>query len=153
MAHPATIAARWIASRLAPGGVIDSALASAGVGGVWADVVPVGQAWMSGTTPILHVVYGEQSPGDDAYVIGQRRLTTDPLMRVTVQGRVASAESLDTAALRLDTLLHEEFGAVTGGEVLACTRERPLKLGPYQAPGAVTSYQLGGLYRLVLRED
>lgn len=153
MAHPATIVARWVAERLAPGGTLDSALATAGVGGAWPDVVPVGQAWGTPAAPILHVVYGEQSSGGDEYIIGQRRLVTDPLLRVAVVGRVGAAEQLDQAAQRIDALLHEAAGPVAGGEVLACTRERPLRLGPFQAPGTFRTYQLGGLYRLVIREE
>lgn len=152
MAHAAAIAYRWIAARLAPSGVLDSVLAAAGVGGAHADMIPVGTTWSTGAAP-YRVTYGEQTAGEDAYVIGQRRLTTDPLFQVAVVGRVAGVDSLEAAADRIDALLHEASGSVTGGEVLACTRERPLRLGPLYGPGSITTYKLGGLYRLVIRED
>lgn len=152
MGHPRAIAARFIAGLLAPSGTLDAALSAAGVGGAHEDVIPVGTSWGVGATP-HRVTYGEQAPGADAYVIGQRRLTTDPLFQVVAVGRVASAESLEDAADRIDALLHEASGAVDGGEVLACTRERPLSLGPIYGPGGIATYKLGGLYRLIVREE
>lgn len=153
MAHPAIIAADWVADRLAPAGVVDATLAAAGVAGVWPDRVPPSAAWGTDLSPHYHVIYAEQAPGGDQYLIGQRRLTTDPLLQVAVVGRVADVRQLAAAAERIDALLHEASGATTGGEVLACTRERPLKLGPMNGPGVVTTYKLGGLYRLVIREE
>lgn len=145
--HPAIIAMRWIYGQLAPGGTLDAALGVAGVVGAYPDTVPASVAWSG-----YFALFGEQSPGVDLQVIGQRRLVTDPLIRCTVVGRVPNLDALDAAAQRLDALLHGLSGAVTGGAVDSCTRERPLRLGPMEGPGAVTIYQLGGLYRLTVRE-
>lgn len=153
MSHPAVIAQRHCYAALAPGGALDALLAAAGVAGVWPDAVPAGQDWRTAAgAPRLHVVYGEQAPGDDLYVVGAVRLVTDPLIRVTVVGRVPSLDALEPAAARVDALLHDTTATVTGGAVDACVRERPLALGPLYGPGGETTYQLGGLYRLVIRE-
>lgn len=152
MAVAPVVALRWIAERLAPGGTLDATLAAAGVGGIHEDVIPVGVTWATGTAP-YRVLYGEQAPGLDAYVIGQRRLTTDPLWQVVAIGRVATSDSLAAAAARIDALLHEAAGGVTGGAVLACTRERSIRLGPLYGPAAIATYKLGGLYRLIVQED
>ena len=69
-------------------------------------------------------------------------------------GRVRDIGLLGPAYTRLDALLQGSIPTgVAGGIVEACEREVPLRLGPLYGPGAITTYRLGGLYRLYLREE
>lgn len=161
MAHATTVARRFIAAQLAPGGAVAPSLASLGVAGVHRGRIPPNAPWVVNGAERPRVVFLGQSPGSDLYIVGQRRYTTDPLYQVCAVGRIADVEAglddlvdfLDAVALAIDALLHETDGPVAGGYVDACTREAPLDVGPFYGPGTYATYKLGGLYRLVVREE
>ena len=137
-----------------PGGLVDTELAAAGVVEAFPSVGPSEALWAAPNgDPLLYVLYKPNSPGVDLYTVGAIRQQTDPLWVVVVVGRVTDVGLLSVAAKRIDTLLHGSMGGVEGGYVQACVREAPHEMGPLFSAGDVSLYELGGRYRLYIREE
>ena len=66
------------------------------------------------------------------------------MVKAIAAGSYATAKSI---ADRIDAILTQQHGAVTGAYVPGCYRERPLDLPPDMV-GDTPYYSLGGLYRI-----
>ncbi len=98
-----------------------------------------------------YVVFQLQAPGADSIVVGGYRIAANALYaaRGVAQGAGFAAASAIAAAI--DGALHGKRATLTGGVVLSCHRERPLKLPPEVAEGGAVYYHEGGIYRLRVR--
>lgn len=104
----------------------------------------------SGTAPTgttePYVVIQVQSPGNDLYVVGAYRLWTDPLFLVKAVAQTESWGTLTATADAIDTALHDQAGAVSGGTIFECVRERAFSM--IENGGGVEYRHLGGFYRV-----
>ena len=104
-----------------------------------------------------HVVFQLQAAGADTVVVGGIRLAANVLYAVrAVTAVLTTAQSPGYASARaiaaqIDAALHAKRATVTGGAVLSCHRERPLKLPPETSTGGAMYYAEGGLYRIRVR--
>lgn len=141
MSAETTLAERWLHTTLSA----DSALAAVVAGRIYSY-----QAAARAALP--YVVFHLQSGGQDIAVVGAHRVWADLLYAVKA---VAEGESfgggVETAAGRIDALLHRGSGTVTGGKVLMCVRERPLAY--VENAGDRRFQHLGGLYRVWVQAD
>ena len=108
------------------------------VTGVFADVAPLQQAYP-------FVVFGLQDAGDVLTVNGVRIMTA-ATYQVRVVTDAESYSAITTAVERIDTLLHRASGSVSGGVIISCVREEPLRYTELQ--GSKLYRHLGGLYQL-----
>lgn len=116
----------------------DATLLAAAPGDVHADAAPRGTAF-----PL--VIFSLQDAFDGMGVNGTRILVR-ATYQVKVVGQGASYNALDTAASRIDTLLHRTSGAVSGGTIYGCVRVEPLR---YREDIDGVEYRhLGGFYEL-----
>lgn len=106
--------------------------------GVFADVAPLEQAY-----PFL--VFSLHEAGDVLTINGVRIMTA-ATYQVRVVTDAESYNAIKTAVERVDTLLHRASGSVTGGVVISCVREAPLRYTELQQ--ARLFRHLGGFYHL-----
>ena len=126
----------WLYSKLA-----NDATLMALITGVFADVAPQDQAM-----PFL--VYSLQEVGDVMSINGTRIMTAGTYdVRVTTDSE--SYSSIKMAVERVDTLLHKTSGTVTGGLILSCVREAPVRYTELHQ-GRLYRH-LGGLYSLQVK--
>ncbi len=116
----------------------DATLAPLVPGGFHADLAPEGVSY-----PL--VIWTLIDSGDAMGVNGLRIQTTVRYL-VKVVGQTASFVALETAANRIDTLLHRASGSVTGGFVFSCVRLEPVRYTEHS--DGQTFRHLGGLYEL-----
>lgn len=110
----------------------------AAASGVFADLAPSGQA-------LPYVVFSFES-GRDLLTVNGVRIWAEAQYAVKgiVEGR--SFGALVAIAGRIDALLHRQCGTVSGGIVVECLREEPLRY--VEQAGGETYLHLGGLYRI-----
>jgi hypothetical protein len=118
-------------------------LASAAAGGVYADVAPEGV-----TEPFI--TFSLQDAGD-VYVVGRVRLLVDATYLIKAVMAGESYVGLEDAADAIDAALHNAAAARTGGRIVWCTRERPVRYS--ETTGGTTYKHLGALYRVQAREE
>lgn len=124
---------RWLYSVLAG----DSTLLAL-ITGVYADLAPLG-------TAMPYLVYGLYD-GDDVMTAAGVRIMTAALYQVRVVTDSESYGAIEPAVAQADALLHRASGTVTGGTVISCVREAPLR---YTELHQGKMYRhLGGLYRI-----
>ena len=98
-----------------------------------------------------HIVFQLQSPAADTVVVGGIRLAANVLYAVRGVAQGDGYAGARAIAAQIDDALHAQRATVTGGTVLSCHRESPLKLPPQTGTGGVVYYQEGGLYRIRVR--
>lgn len=132
----------WLQATLAgdtgPGGV------AALVGGRIYGAAPRGSAY-----PL--VWHQCQSPPQDITEVGARLIAADGLWLVRVVGQVRDFGPLISVASRIYTLLHGQQVSVSGGRVLACTRERAFRLE--EEVNGVSYRHLGHLFRCLAQPE
>lgn len=134
-----TVAERWIYSVLAA----DGALTAAAPGGIHSELAPAGTAYP-------FVVF-QWMGADDVYGTGATRIMVRPLYLVKAVGTGTSKIALETAARRVDALLHQKSNiTLATGEVLASHREAPFSLATLE--NGIQYRHLGGLYRLYIQQ-
>jgi len=97
-----------------------------------------------------YVVFQVQTTSPDTVVVGNIRIAANVAYAVRAIGGVGFATVRPIAA-QIDALLHGARGVSANGVILACYRERPLKLPPEIGPGGVVYYHQGGIYRVRAR--
>jgi hypothetical protein len=122
----------------------DAALMAAAPGGVWEDVAPEGTAYP-------FIVFSLQAP-TDVNGLGGRRMWTNATYQVKGVDAGQSYTRLSPIADRLDVLLHRQRGAVSGGVVLSCTRDQPVRYSEFDPATGVYKH-LGGLYRIEAQKE
>ena len=116
----------------------DATLLAAAPGDVHADAAPRGSVF-----PL--VIFALQDATDGMGVNGTRILTRATYI-VKVVGQATGYKALDTAASRVDTLLHRASGSVVGGTIYSCVRTEPFQ---YREDLDGVEYRhLGGLYEI-----
>lgn len=85
--------------------------------------------------------------GDDVMGVGTERVMFQGLYQVKVIGQTSAFGAIKAIADRIDVVLQGATGSVADGEILACTRERPVT---YVEVSGETQYRhLGGIYRII----
>lgn len=106
--------------------------------GVFADVAPFGQAFPYGIIAL--------QDAEDVMGVNGVRILTAATYQVRIVTDATGFGGIKAAADRIDTLLHRASGSVTGGVIISCVREAPLRYTElYQ--GKLYRH-MGGLYRL-----
>lgn len=106
-----------------------------------------GMAPQNATYPC--VVFFYQPGGRDVRGVGTFNIMVTGSWVIKAIDRVTGASSAATIAARMYTLLHGQKGSVTGGAVLACTREEPIN---YVELLDGAQYQhVGGVYQIILQ--
>ena len=84
--------------------------------------------------------------GQDAKAMAGKSLFLNEIYTVKIIGEGNSYASIEAGAVAIQTALHNQRGAVTGGQVLFCQREAPVK---YVEPDGGKIYRhLGATYRI-----
>lgn len=95
-----------------------------------------------------YVVFQMYAP-NDVVGVGANRLWTQDLWMIKVIARQLSYKGdLQSAAKRVDALLHAADGSTVDGQVWACTREREVRY-PETRDGGEQVRHLGGIYRIL----
>lgn len=110
---------------------------------VYADVMPVGD-----DSAYPAIVFNLLSPGEDLLASGSSRVIASPVYLVKAINRGRSLQALQTLADRVDQVLHEARGGVTGAGIAWCKRIRPFSMREYE--GQVAWTYLGGEYEIAL---
>lgn len=97
------------------------------------------------------VVFSMQAALDDLALNNAKRVWASYLFQVKVIGKNHSYAQLSPIASRIDTLIHRGAGTVTGGAVIACTRDRTVRY-PEPTDGVIYRH-LGGVYRLIAQSS
>lgn len=132
----------WIATRLKADAAF-KALSPGIEGRIFDRPAPPGTAY-----PLVRMEV--RSPGEDYLLLGGERAWSEPLILVYVATDKPSTGAIEPLADRIDALLHLASGAVTGGMVWQCVRERPFDL-PDSSTNPAGS-RLGGEYRFLVSQ-
>lgn len=127
-------AERWLTSILTN----DGTLAGYVGGRVYGHIVPSDASF-----PYIWFTHQASS---DVQGVGPHRIMVSALYTVRAVAVATSFASLEAIANRIDGVLQAASGAVVGGIVLACVRERPFVL--VEPSQGVQYRQLGGIYRI-----
>lgn len=131
-------AERWLYGKLKN----DATLTGLASGGVYTWPVPAG-------ITLPYVLYQNQT-GTDIRGTGATRIGVNGLWIVRAIAETYSfGGNLQSAADRIDALLHGKASAVTGGVVWACVRTEPFQLVE-MADGRQFRH-LGGIYRIYVQ--
>lgn len=96
-----------------------------------------------------YVLISEQA-SNDLNTLGPNRVWVNGLWIVRAVFEAAGwSGNLESAANRIDAVLHGKEGSVTGGNVWACVREAPFRLP--ENNGSQQIRHLGGIYRILVR--
>lgn len=137
-----TIADTWVHATLKA-----DATLTALIGGSHAPRIYRGMAPKDAVFPC--VVFFYQPGGRDVRGVGTVNIMINGSWVIKAIDRATSASSAATIAARMYTLLHGQKGTVTGGAVLACTREEPIA---YVELLDGAQYQhVGGVYQIYLQ--
>jgi hypothetical protein len=120
----------------------DSSLVAAAPGGIYADMAPLG---VTG----VYVTYALMA-GSDVLTISGVRMLMRALYVVRATGEGNSYSVVTTAADRIDALLKRTSGSTSGGLILSCVREEPVRYG--ELVDGKQFRHLGGLYRIQIEE-
>jgi len=125
---------KWLYSLLST----DATLLGAAPGGVHADAAPRGTAF-----PLVIIALQDAT---DGMSFNGTRILVRATYQVKVVGQGASYSALDTAAGRIDALLHRASGSVSGGVIYSCVRVEPFR---YREDLDGIEYRhLGGFYEI-----
>ena len=133
MADESYVADTWLYSTLSG----DAALAAA-VTGFYSDVAP-----QEATFP--YVIYSFQG-GHDVGTVNATRIWSSLLYQVKVVSNASSFGAIAAIVRQIDSLLHRTSGTPSGGVVVSCDRQDPLRYVEFTA--GKQYLHLGGLYRL-----
>lgn len=103
-----------------------------------------GMAPLNATFPC--VVFFYMPGGQDVRGTGTYNIMVSGYWVIKAIDRNNSPASAGTIADRIDTLLHGQSGAVSGGAVLACVRDEPVSFTEL-VDGALYQH-VGGMYRI-----
>lgn len=96
-----------------------------------------------------YVLISEQA-SNDLMSLGVNRVWVNGLWVVRAVFDAAGwTGNLESAANRIDTVLHGKEGVVSGGNIWACYREQPFRL--IENNGGQQIRHLGGLYRILVK--
>lgn len=96
-----------------------------------------------------YVLISEQA-SNDLMAMGAYRTWVDGIWIVRAIFETSSwAGNLETAANRIDTVLHGKEGSLVGGNIWACVREAPFRLT--ENNGGQQLRHLGGQYRILVK--
>lgn len=101
------------------------------------------------TFPVI--VFSMQAALDDLALNNAKRVWASYLFQVKVIGKNHAYSELSPIASRIDTLIHRGAGTVTGGAVIACTRDRTVRY-PEPTDGVIYRH-LGGVYRIIAQSS
>jgi len=134
------VAIQWIQGTLAG----DTTLQGEAPGGVWRADAPAG-------TPGVYIAVTHQSnQGRDGTVFGGGRAFSEVFFEIVAAGPATSAQTIASAAARIDELLTvAQQTAITGGTLLGSFRMQPVESDPL-INGVVMTYN-GGLYKLMVK--
>jgi hypothetical protein len=142
--HEAALGIQWLYGVLSG----DTTLLSYATGGVHRAMAP------PGTSPV-YVIISHQS-GLDVLTVNAFRLMDNLLYQAKAVGPASMMDTIVAAAERIDQLLSPNQGAssgtVTGGYIGNCHREQPIFL---DEPGLINGElwtNVGGLYRLEIKQ-
>lgn len=116
----------------------DSALVATGITGYFSEKAPNQQA-----SP--YIVWTMRS-GLDVTEMAGIRINVQMVFLVRVVDRVRAFSVLQTAADRIDAVLHKQTGTALGHAIQACVRESPYSM--VEDRGDVQWRHLGGSYRI-----
>lgn len=134
------IAFQWIQSTLTG----DSTLQGEAPGGVWRADAP------AGTAGVYIAVTHQSSQGRDGTVFGGGRAFSEVYFEIVAAGPATSAQTIASAAARIDTLLTvAQQTAITGGTLISSFRTQPLEADPLI--NGVIMNNNGGLYKIVVK--
>lgn len=129
-----TLIDQWIEATLSAASAVTDLVGTR----IYADVAPPNIEYP-------FVVYQLQSP-DDVRGVSSARILTSTLYVVKAVSIGTNFNALQPVVEAIDGVLHQASGPVTGGQVLACVRERPFRL--VEVNEGNTYRHLGGEYRI-----
>jgi len=92
-----------------------------------------------------HVVF-MWGGGQDAKVMAGKSLFLDEIYTVKIVGVGNNYNNIEAGAEAIQTALHNQRGVVTGGQVLLCQRQAPVKF--VEVDGGKIYRHLGATYRI-----
>lgn len=128
-------AERWLYASLKN----DATLQMLGITGVYSFPIPPNAV-------LPYVLVSMQAAGDLMTMNGQRVWTNGLWVVRAVWETWDWGGNLESAANRIDQVLHKASGTPAGGSVWACVREEPFRMP--ENNGGQSIYHLGGIYRL-----
>lgn len=134
-----TIADTWIYATLAADNTL-TALIGGATPRIYRGMAPLDSAFPC-------VVFFYQPGGRDVRGVGTINIMVDGTWVIKAIDRKASAAVAATIAARLYYLLHGKNGSVSGGAVLACTREEPI--GYVELLDGAQYQHVGGVYKII----
>ncbi len=102
-----------------------------------------------GETLVYPLVVFLWGGGQDAKAMAGKSLFLDEIYTVKIIGVGNNYNSIEAGAAAIQTALHNQRGAVTGGQVLLCQRQAPVKY--VEADGGKIYRHLGATYRIFSR--
>lgn len=145
MTYPIRVAERWLYQTLAADPIIAGIVGERIYNQQADDAVTTDPDDDNEAEPVVpFILYQRQGGTGDIRGVGPDNFAADLVYLVRAVDRTMSYQTMDPLAERIDALLHNAFGTVTGGQVEASTREDSYS----QVDPDGRHRHLGGLYKL-----